>query len=198
MILAHHLIMTAYGFWLPNDPRGSWSDFVGAWELFLAGGPATKVATRRSVAARPHDRATRLATRQALLRTLVRWTGQQAVVMTRGFQEVAGHWNLRFFACSVLPTHVHLVIDRTSRDIEQVMNQLKGRASNAMVKQDIHPFQEVVNTRGKRATCWARRGWNVFLDSPSDVQRAIRYVADNPLKEGKKLQTWSFVTTYRA
>lgn len=26
MILAHHLILTAYGHWLPNDPRGSMSE----------------------------------------------------------------------------------------------------------------------------------------------------------------------------
>src|SRR5438034_5148372 len=42
MVLASHGIFTAYGFWLPNDPRGSWSDFVRSWELFLAGGFATK------------------------------------------------------------------------------------------------------------------------------------------------------------
>jgi len=30
MVLGTHLILTAYGFWLPNDPRGSWSDFVGS------------------------------------------------------------------------------------------------------------------------------------------------------------------------
>lgn len=30
MVEWYHLIMTAYGFWLPNDPRGSWSEFVGA------------------------------------------------------------------------------------------------------------------------------------------------------------------------
>jgi hypothetical protein len=30
MILAFHAIFGAYGFWLPNDPRGSWSDFVGS------------------------------------------------------------------------------------------------------------------------------------------------------------------------
>ena len=41
MVLAYHLIFTAYGFWLPNDPRGSWSDFVRAWELFITG-KATK------------------------------------------------------------------------------------------------------------------------------------------------------------
>ncbi len=49
-VLAYHVIFGAYGFWLPNDPRGSWSDFVAAWELFLAGGHATKTTTRRSVA----------------------------------------------------------------------------------------------------------------------------------------------------
>lgn len=37
MIHAYHFILSAYGFWLPNDPRGSWSDFVGAWELFRYG-----------------------------------------------------------------------------------------------------------------------------------------------------------------
>lgn len=33
MIHGYHLIWGAYGFWLPNDPRGSWSDFVYSWEL---------------------------------------------------------------------------------------------------------------------------------------------------------------------
>jgi hypothetical protein len=38
-VLAYHVVFGAYGFWLPNDPRGSWSDFVASWELFRAGGP---------------------------------------------------------------------------------------------------------------------------------------------------------------
>src|SRR4051812_43899841 len=33
MIVGYHVIFSTYGFWLPNDPRGSWSDFVGSWEL---------------------------------------------------------------------------------------------------------------------------------------------------------------------
>ena len=37
VVLGYHIIFTAYGFWLPNDPRGSWSEFVAAWELFLHG-----------------------------------------------------------------------------------------------------------------------------------------------------------------
>jgi len=30
LICGFHSILSAYGFWLPNEPRGSWSDFVGA------------------------------------------------------------------------------------------------------------------------------------------------------------------------
>ena len=39
--------------------------------------------------------------------------------------------------------------------------------------------------------CWGRGEWKVFLD-PEDVTRAIQYVEDNPVKEGKKRQKWSF------
>ena len=33
MIHGYHVILPMYGFWLPNDPRGSWSEFVRKWEL---------------------------------------------------------------------------------------------------------------------------------------------------------------------
>jgi hypothetical protein len=33
MIHGDHVIWGTYGFWLPNDPRGSWTDFVCSWEL---------------------------------------------------------------------------------------------------------------------------------------------------------------------
>jgi hypothetical protein len=65
-VRAYHVIFTAYGFWLPNDPRGSWSNFVRSWELFLTGGPSTKVTTRQSLAQAPHDRAVRLRAKEAL------------------------------------------------------------------------------------------------------------------------------------
>ena len=32
MILAYHSIFSMYGFWLPNDPRGSGSDYVASIE----------------------------------------------------------------------------------------------------------------------------------------------------------------------
>ncbi len=41
MIVGYHVIFAMYGFWLPNDPRGSWSDFVGSREVHRYG-TATK------------------------------------------------------------------------------------------------------------------------------------------------------------
>jgi len=38
--------------------------------------------------------------------------------------------------------------------------------------------------------------WKVFLDTLSDVQRAIRYVEENPLREGLPRQWWSFVVPF--
>ena len=45
---------------------------------------------------------------------------------------------------------------------------------------------------------WGGRGWFVFLNTPTDVRRAIRYVEQNPVKEGKRAQNWSFVMKYVA
>ena len=83
MILSFHSIISAYGFWLPNEPRGSWSDFVYSWELARFG-PATKVNTRRSVAARPYDRQLKSEMQAALKYPPVHFTGEQAVTIVQG------------------------------------------------------------------------------------------------------------------
>src|SRR6478609_3872814 len=100
MVLGAHIIFSAYGFWLPNDPRGSWSDFVAAWEL-LQFGKATKVNTRNSVAHAPHDSALRRAAKQALKYPPVSFSGIQAVAIGAGFARAAREASYRVHACSI-------------------------------------------------------------------------------------------------
>lgn len=97
---------------------------------------------------------------------------------------------------SIMPNHTHLVIARHRLKAEGMMNQLKGASTRELVGQKIHPFMEYQNEEGKVPRCWASRGWKVFLNSVKDIQRAIRYVRDNPLKEGKEVQKWSFVKEF--
>jgi len=197
MILGFHVIMTAYGFWLPNDPRGSWSTWIRQWEL-LRFGEATKIFTRQSVAHRPHDHALRLAAKKALMYEPVSFTGVQAVEIASGFKRACEEGAYRIWAASILPEHIHLVVARHQRSISQIAAHLKGKASEHLALKEMHPFQNSRTPAGDRVSAWTRRFWKVFLYSDHDIRNAIGYVRRNPAKEGKRLQHWSFVTAYNS
>jgi REP element-mobilizing transposase RayT len=195
MVLGYHVIFGAYGFWLPNDPRGSWSDFVGSWELFRFG-PATTTDTRQSVARQPHDPQQRQAAQEALHYPPVCFTGLQARAIGRGFASFVEKSNTIIWACAILPEHVHLVTARGNYDVEQLVQLLKGAATRQLLAASLHPFAEQRSKKGTVPKCWARGLWKVFLNSEADILRAIRYVEQNPGKEGKPAQHWSFVTPF--
>lgn len=195
MILGHHVIISAYGFWLPNDPRGSWSIYVGSRELRRFG-PATKVETTQSVAGAKHDRASRLAAKETLKYPAVHFTGIQARAIGRGFANYSQKSKLTVWACAILPEHVHIAFASAHIPAEQVVVQLKGEATRQLIKERHHPFQEIVLPNRHRPKCWARDNWDVYLDSDRHVRNAIHYVEQNPLKEGKPRQNWPFVTPY--
>ena len=194
MIVAYHIIFSTYGFWLPNDPRGSWSDFVGAWELFRYG-RATKTTETQSIANREHDRKQRQAAKRALKYPPVNFTGLQARAVARGFAGYFNRTKLPVCACAILPDHVHLVTGKPGMKVEQLVIQLKGDATRALQREGIHPLSSYEGQGGPVPKCWARGQWKVFLD-PDDLPRAIQYVQNNPLKERKKKQVWSFMSPY--
>ena len=197
MILAYHSIFSAYGFWLPHDPRGSWSDFVRQWEL-VRFGKATKTNERHSLARAPHDAAARRAAKQALRYPPVSFTGLQARSIGRGFARAAAESSYRIHACSILPEHVHVVVARHRWRIERIVGHLKARATHFLRCDGLHPLAAWAGADGAAPSPWGRRAWHVYLDDPLDVARAIRYVRDNPAKEGKRRQNWSFVTPFGA
>jgi REP element-mobilizing transposase RayT len=100
------------------------------------------------------------------------------------------------WACSILPDHAHLVIARHARPVEKIVERLKGAATHKLLERGLHPFGHVRLPNGRPPKCWGRDSWDVFLDSPEMVRAKIRYVEDNPLKDGKRRQHWSFVTPY--
>src|ERR1051326_8076139 len=147
MIIASHVIMSCYGFWLPNDPRGSWSDFVGAWELFRYG-KATKVSSRESVAHAPHDWKIRRASKGSLRYSPVVLNGLQARAVARGFGKAAEEGGYSVHACAILPEHVHQVIGKHERPIGQIVGHLKGRASQQLRAEGLHPFEALADQEG--------------------------------------------------
>jgi REP element-mobilizing transposase RayT len=195
-VLAYHVIFCPYGFWLPNAPRGSWSDFVGAWELFLAAGRATRTSTRQSVAHAPHDNQARQDAKLALNYPPVLFTGEQARSVGVGFRRMIETARYTVHACSILPDHVHMVIGRHHYRIEQVVRLLKSRAVEELNAMRLHPLASFADPDGRLPPPWARGCWKVFLNNAADILRSIQYVQNNPIKEGKPAQSWSFVSPY--
>ena len=195
-MIAHHVIFTADGFWLPNDPRGSCSDFVAAWELVLAAGKATRVNTTRSVARVPHDRTARLKAKESLQFPPVHFDDRQIAAIAEGFAHAVSEGRYEVFECSIMAEHVHMVIRHSPRDIKVVIGHLKQRASMRLYELRLHPFDGLKRPGGRAVSCWAEHGWSAFMDTPDDLRRAIDYVRQNPLKAGGAAQHWSFVREF--
>lgn len=192
MVLAYHLIISGYGFWLPNDPRGSWSDFVYSYELYAAGGPATKTDARRSLAGQPHDPVRRRAVQAALKYPPVRFTGEQAVAVAAGFAKAVEEYAYTIHAAAILPDHAHFVVARHRRTIEQIRDHLKSRATRELNERGLNPMPTVP----EKPSPWAHKGWHVFLNDAADIARSIQYVQDNPPKAGLRRQHWPWVIPY--
>ena len=194
MVHGYHVIWGTYGFWLPNDPRGSWSDFVASWELARFG-KATRSIERCDVA--PEDWAGwRARAQQALRYPAVTLTGVQARGVGAGFANGVRKSGYTIWACSILPEHVHMVIARHTYKIEQICTLLKGEATKQLRKEKLHPHASRADASGKLPSMWSEKEWKVYLDSEEAIENAIRYVEHNPVKEGKPAQKWSFVTPF--
>lgn len=196
MIHGYHIVLPMYGFWLPNDPRGSWSDFVRKWEMSCYG-RSSAAPDRKSI---PELTDSEIAQRNAAANTLafphVCESGRQALSIGNGFRKQAAKRNYTIWACAILPKHAHLVIARHTYKAEQMANLLKGAATREIVADGRHPLEKHRVENGKLPSMWASKRWKVYLDSELAIEKAIAYVDENPVKEGLPRQSWSFVRPF--
>src|SRR5262245_1973428 len=160
MVIAYHVIMSAYGFWLPNDPRGSWSDTIRKFEL-LSFGPPTKVRNNEFVAHAPHNRRLREAAKEVLDFPTVTFTDEQRGVIGKGFAQFVEKSGVTFWAVSILDDHIHAIYMRHRYKSEMVNNLLKGELTKSLVDWDVHPFRSHVRPGERPPPCWGRKWWTV-------------------------------------
>jgi REP element-mobilizing transposase RayT len=196
-MIALHLVIGAYGFWPPNDPRGSGSKSVRAQHLYDAGGPATTLASRRrSVAHVQHDIGKRVAIKDALKFPPVRFSGVQARAVGRGIADIAAKIDLTVHAFAIMPDHMHLVVARHRLDGDELTACLKRAGTRGLNNENLHPLAEFRRPNGTTPTPWGGHGWKVFLDTPDQVRQRIRYVEGNPEAAGLPRQRWAFVVPF--
>lgn len=202
-VIGYHLIFGAYGFWLPNDPRGSWSDVVWADHLATFGGPV-RVKTRKSAASSDHDARLRSAAKEHLRFPAVHFSGVQARCVAIAIGQIAQRYQLPIFAAAIMPDHVHLVVARLAQKVcrqlppQEWIGRFKRAGSQALAKPGLHPFAEEPANHGRLRTPWAQGGWRVYLFTAEEMHRAVRYVEQNPIRQGLRPQKWSFITELKS
>ena len=77
---------------------------------------------------------------------------------------------------------------RKHRDRGEAMIEHLQTASRDRLRADRH--------RGEEHPVWGGPGWVVFLETPADIRRVVRYVAQNPVKIGWPMQRWDWVAEY--
>jgi REP element-mobilizing transposase RayT len=185
MVIAHHLIITAYGWWLPNDPRGSTSHCVvndvlkDLGELHFG---------RKRI--QPAGREIRAFYRQAeelLDHDLLTFDNPAVQIIASAFGKCIEENHYTCYGGVVMFDHAHLCLRKHKHRAEEMIEQFQDYSARAL---------RAVKCRAGTHPVWAEGGWKVFLDHPEDVHRTIKYIEQNPIKMHRPIQRWPWITSY--
>jgi REP element-mobilizing transposase RayT len=185
LVIAHHLVWTAYGWWLPNDPRGSMSTWIASDVIADLGDLHLGRKKMQPCSATIRDFYNQAEAR--LKHELLLFDEKQRIAIASSFEQVVAEQRLTCYACAIMPDHVHMLLRKHRLRAEQMI-QCFQRAS----AQDLH----AAGYRAAEHPVWGGRGWKVFLESPDEVRRTIGYIRQNPTKMHMPAQPWVFVREY--
>lgn len=185
MVLAYHLVWTAYGWWLPNDPRGSMShsirrDFLKELGELHHG--------RKRI--QPASRTIREFYKDAEKRLqfdLLTFSEIEIGMISNCFAQVIRRYCYTCYACAVMPDHIHIVTRKHKHLAEEMISNFQRESLEGI---------KMLNQRHPDHPIWGGPGWKVFLNTPSDIERTIKYVEDNPIKAHLPPQSFEFGTKY--
>lgn len=178
-------MLSGYGFWLPNDPRGSGSEIVRKPTLAKLG----EIHFGRTAVqpGRKELRAFHSAASDSLDYPPLWLNSAKRQAIASVFAEVFADRRYTVLACAILSNHAHLFV-RRHRDDAKVMWCLLAVASRIRLRHfaDIHDDHPV----------WADRPYKVNLNSIDRVLSCVRYINAIPARERLEPQTWPFVLPY--
>jgi REP-associated tyrosine transposase len=186
-IIAHHLIWTLYGHWLPNDPRGSGSEAVRDPKFEPIGEHYHGRKLRHEQPSRGELRAF-YEQAKPLLDYRVFWIDEaKRQAIANAITGVVSERKYTVWACAILSNHMHMVIRRHRDDALSMWNAISDGTRPA-----VRGFVDV----DLKHPVWAARPYKVFLRTPEEVRGRIEYVEGNPVKEGLPEQQYCFVQSY--
>lgn len=186
IVIAYHLIWTAYGWWLPNDPRGSGSHSIASDVISQLG--ELHYGRKR---VQPLGRVVREFYEEAkhhLKHPLLTFDAAARTGIAKAFADTISKQNYTCYACAIMPDHVHILIRKHRDTYEEMMEYFKLWSARALRAAGLRTNDHPVWSGGD--------GYGVFLDHPDDVRRTIPYIERNPNPLKLPRQVYDFVKPY--
>jgi len=185
LVIAHHIILTGYGHWLPNDPRGSMSRYLRKGELGEFGPIHFGRKPRQ-----PSPGEIRDFYRQAegaLHSETIWFDAPERRAIGTALGRVMRESRLTCYACAVLRDHAHLVVRRHRLEGHAILRLLKDASREALrAKGLVAPSHPV----------WSEDVYVAYKNSPQAVRAVVDYVRGNFVKHRIPAQDWGFVVAY--
>jgi REP element-mobilizing transposase RayT len=183
-IKAAHLVLTGYGHWLPNDPRGSGSEQIKKLSLQQLGPihfgrkqqqpprGVLKTFYREAEHQLDHD---------------VLWFDQSTRnLIGKIVGDVSKANGYTIWALAVMQNHLHAVVRTHRHDFVEILSEIGAATRDAVLRLGVTHEDHPV---------WANRPYKVYLHQ-NKIAGRIRYVEENPMKSRIDPQRWSFVVPF--
>src|SRR5882724_1942840 len=141
IVIAYHIMWTLYGWWLPNDPRGSTSRTIRN-DLITELGDVHFGRKRIQPAGKDirtfYDQAAAV-----LKHPLLSFAPDEFSIVADAVGDAIGSCKYTCYACAIMPDHVHLLI-RKHRDLaEQMIEKIQALSRKRLVevglRDECHP-----------------------------------------------------------
>lgn len=171
--LGYHLVKSGYGLWLPGDERGSWSE---AWDRQIGfhephtlheGDPERK----RMAEERMKHPAVRLGERMI---EVIAGTLEELIRKSNGGFSIA--------AAAIEPTHMHLLIPYSGRDIENTAKWIADQTTKAIHRQANHG-----------GPVWCKGRWRGYVFGDEGWGATRHYIEQHNARRGLPVKPYEFI-----
>jgi REP element-mobilizing transposase RayT len=170
--IGYHLVKSGFGLWLPGDSRGHWStgwdEQIGHYEPhhLHEGDPVRERMARERMKHRP-----------------TRFTPAMITAVADAIGACANDSDWRIVAATIEPTHMHLLLTYTERDIDRTAKWLAQQTTKEVHRRT--PFAGPV---------WCEGKWIEFVFDQLHFDNIRQYIERHNVRRGLPARPWEWIT----
>jgi REP element-mobilizing transposase RayT len=172
--IGYHLTKSKYGTWLPGDPRGSWSEAWSTKRGFYEPHRFHEGDEQRLDISQGRMKHPVVVLDEAMISAVIAAISE-CVEKSRG--------GLRIMAAAIEPTHLHLLIPDTGRDIDVTAKWIADQTTKAIHLKTSH-----------QGPVWTKNKWCDHIDQQNHWENAALYIDEHNIRAGRGPRPYPFLS----